>query len=85
MYQWQIALCTKNNNKSIEFSAGNMEYFFYNFIGYKIFLSATYQMVLRHCMIYSKTLVGWSPGFLGLLGEVTLVPGHHRTGEASHL
>jgi hypothetical protein len=85
MYQWWIALCLKNNNKRIEFSTGNVEYFFYNFIRYKIFPSATYQMVLLHSMIYRKTLAGWSRGFLGHLGEVTLVPGHHRTGEAPQL
>jgi hypothetical protein len=70
MYQLRIALCVKNNNKRIEFSTGNVVYFFYNFIRYKIFLSATYQVVLLHSVIYSETLVGWSPMFLGHLGEV---------------
>jgi hypothetical protein len=40
----------KSNNKRIEIYTGKMGYFFHNFIRYKIFLSATYEMVLLYCV-----------------------------------
>jgi hypothetical protein len=41
-----------------------MGYGFYNLVGYKIFLLATYKMVPYHCFIYGETLLGeeyWPP------------------------
>jgi hypothetical protein len=35
-----------------------MVYLFYNFIRYKLFLFATFQTALLHCMMYGNTLVG---------------------------
>jgi hypothetical protein len=60
MHVLVVADCSmhKNYTKKLEFSIGTMGYFFCNFIRYKIFLLATYQMVLLHSMIYGKTLVG---------------------------
>jgi hypothetical protein len=62
--QVSVADCVTNNNKRIYFSTGKLGYFFCNFIRYKIFLLATYQTILLHCMIYGKTLVvveSWLP------------------------
>jgi hypothetical protein len=63
MCQWRIALCIKYNEK-IEFSTGKMGYFFFNFMRYEIFLLATYQTVLLHCMIYQNTCWGGVLTFL---------------------
>jgi hypothetical protein len=38
----------KNNSRRLEFSTGKMEYFFCNFIRYKIFLLAAHRMLLLH-------------------------------------
>jgi hypothetical protein len=60
-------LCVSKIIKELKCPTTMMGYLCYNFSWYKIFLLATYPVVLLHCMICGKMLVGWSPGFLGHL------------------